>query len=255
MKTFFTLSLFFFLHSLFQSAHGQVCDSTMVTIYRAASDWDPIENENKYVLTFNTAEKKLSEKHFLWDGSAWIPSSLDSFIYTSDTIISVKRSFIWSLNHWENYFQELYSYQNDTQITSDLVQHWDGFQWNNNNQRLYTYSPTYKIIQDLFQLYSSGWNDYIKTVYVYDVNDSLSEQSSYSKSGGVWINYSQALNYFNASGDDTLSIHLSGDSITWDSSAQEIKNFDLQHRDTQIVHQRFSSGAWKNDRMEKYYYS
>ncbi len=181
MKFLPLLISFLVLKSL--GAVSQCTDSTMVIINKTDDDYTPgstLEYSSKYIMKFNTHEKKILKTSFSWLNGNWNPVNRDSLFYLNDTLIERQIALEWNGNQWKPYSMESYQYLNDSLLSSHLSLQWEAGGWQLIESRTITYNSSFLVTDSLVQSLNSSrhWTD------VYDLAGNLLVRTQINTNNG-----------------------------------------------------------------------
>ncbi len=220
----------------------------------------------------------------VWNGGAWVNSDKMTYTYNSNGLLIYDLDQGWNVNAWVNNTTDTFTYDGMNRQITDISTSWidsinafiyesktaDSFSGNINTATTFGWSPPSWLPQFRYMVYSYNVHDTLNINQVWSngawVNsqrtdsilnskglDSLSYISTWVS--GKWYVTDKYQFYYDANGNDTLYIHMHGDSLQDLSLAfeQESKYIYSGSQITQLIQNgSYNSTSWFT--MAKYTY-
>ncbi len=195
------------IEEIYQFWAGEIWDnrtrSTMgynnnFVIETTNDDWNGFEwvKNNQRLYEYDENNNETLEVLNYWSGTNWDYHMRQISNYNSNNLIT---EFIWDEyfgNGWSHLEKNIYTY--DTQnLIEDKKLHWETFEWDTSSRIIYFYNSNEKCIERSFQFYrNSGWEDWTRSIFEYDVFGNLSVESSYTWVFTEWVNNHRYINSY-----------------------------------------------------------
>jgi len=173
-------------------------------------------NNYMYQQTFNAGNKITSNTLQTWNGTAWVDSIQNQWMYDNNSNDTMLTSLTWNINQsqwvpqivehrtftnnlltdevdqsydalnqvYTDTFHQVYTYNPNNSVADLTVQTYDvgGSKWVNYARQLFNYNTLGFDTAVVLQQWNSGWRDYLKEDYYYnpDTTVALSVYSFYS---------------------------------------------------------------------------
>lgn len=239
---------------------GQI---TLETYYkRSNGDW---QEKTKYWKTFDSNGNEIEEFVERFYNNVWQNNVLYSYTYDDNNQLIHHLWQVWEDDAWVNWWQITYEYENNNIILA-FGESWDTglMDWVNNGkvEFEYAYFPTDPILniekRTRFRWFINAWIEVEIITEEYDINEKLISIYLNKQVSGVWIDFERTL--FDYDDNDNLVQQTKeiwslinddwGEATKWNWSYTE---FDLP--DNLLIKTRDEdTGKWSNDTREFYYY-
>jgi hypothetical protein len=217
------------------------------------------ENSRKFltknVVEFlNRCEKNVDLSRFNVDKSRTrIEKKIEASAYLEAVIITFQE---WDGTSWVNTGRETIRYNADGNNLEVKIEVWDGTTFINVVRIVGTFDANGLLVLMLLQYgdaAGTGWIDYIRTMYTYDVHYFLVEELTEGNTGWTWISVYKTIYTNNPNGDPILIVDYTWNGMAWENEYQQSltwTGFNL----TQEIGQDWDGTAWVNDYKDDYTY-
>lgn len=198
--------------------HADWADSSM--------DWNPYE---EYYSLYDINDNLIRYLGTEWnlDVLAWMPATKDTIEYDLLQILLRTTSESWSVtsNLWTPYYRNEYEHDAAGNLIRITGQSWDEslLNFQNSNQYLFQFNGD-ALEENIFQVWNTNsleWNNFNRTVYVYDSTSLLIEKVIHNWTSNTWVATYRYLYVNDAYGN---VIQSTGQS--WNNSTAEWKNIE-----------------------------
>ncbi|MBK9097409.1 MAG: T9SS type A sorting domain-containing protein [bacterium] len=201
--------------------------------------------DNGYVLVYQMGE--------FWNGTHWENSSLLSYTYTPEGLVTEEVNQFWNNGNWENTSRFLTTYYLNNLVSLYEQQNWNGTAWENSYQYASTYNADNQLIEyDVMHWNGTSWDNMNKTIYTYYSSGNLETIVDQQWDGASWINAYKYTHQYNS--NDDLSEKLTEEWIegNWKQSFLDEYSYNPQNQLELIASFWWSETFWKES-VEIYY--
>ncbi|MES2588927.1 MAG: T9SS type A sorting domain-containing protein [Bacteroidota bacterium] len=184
------------------------------------------ENSYKYVSTFDAFNNILTDENYDWDGTSWVKTGKDTYIYTAGVLTSFE-SQSWDGTTYVNSERYIdivwvdWVNVDESDITSYTTQEWDGTTWQTISRLTATYDQYGGSVMIYEDYLSNVWTNSSKYSSSYDSYSNHLGDKSENWVNNTWvIDYESKIIYtYDVDGNMTQKINQ-----YWDDTDMILKN-------------------------------
>lgn len=229
-------------------------DSTYFSQYVHYFSGNLVRNDTKHIYKRDSLNRVISVIYQYGDTTAWVNGLMYYYFLDSmgRNLCTLTENWSAQDSSWRNYRLDSAVFNAAGQTLRSIHFRWDTLTaaWILQNQDDYLYNGHGDVTErtSLTCSFNGQLVSGNRYSYTYDSNGLVTVVSleTYDIPYSYWKNSAKYENYFDGSGNDTLQVYSSGDSIFWLPGSRIQKSFSNVGLELQSTSTLWTAGAWKN---------